>query len=111
MANTDLKKQTFNWTMREDGSTVAPTFTSTDQARGIIFTDAATTYHNDTANFIQIQWALADDKNLRCTVLYGNENATPKEWKDGIATLEAANNYYKTDYDFSCSKEATPHLF
>ena len=107
------KKQTFKWVAFEDGSTITPTLTSTDQARGIIFTDAATSYHNDTANYIQIQWALDGDKTLKCTVQYGDNNAVVSEWFPGIATLESANNYYKTDYTYVCTEltDSADHLF
>ena len=109
----DVKKQTFKWVAFEDGSTITPTLTSTDQARGIIFTDAATSYHNDTTNYIQIQWALDGDKTLKCTVQYGNNNAVVSEWFPGIATLESAENYYKNDYNYVCTEltEESDHLF
>ena len=109
----DTKKQTFKWVAYEDGSTATPTFTSTDQARGVVFTDTATAYHNDTANYKQIQWALDGDKTLKCTVSYGNSNAVVSTWFPGIATLESANNYYKNDFDYACTEltSDSDHLF
>lgn len=103
------KKQTFKWVAIEDGSTVTPTLTSVDQARGIIFTDAATAYHNSSTNHDTIQWALDGNKTLKCTVEYDGS----KDWAPGIATLESANNYYKTDYTYVCTEltEASDHLF
>ena len=107
------KKKTFKWVAIEDGSTVTPTLTSVDQAKGIIFTDAAIAHWNDTANYIQIQWALDGDKTLKCTLSYGYDAGSNKEMHPGIATLESANNYYKTDYTYVCTEltDNADHLF
>ncbi|OUU37035.1 MAG: hypothetical protein CBC16_09655 [Verrucomicrobia bacterium TMED56] len=107
------KKQTFKWVAPEDGSTETATFTSTDQARGIVFTDAATAYHNDANNFRQIQWALVDNKTLKCTILYGNDSGVAKDFPPGIATLESADNYYDEANIYHCTEltDDSDHLF
>ena len=110
-----LKKQTFKWVAKEDGSTTTPTLTSVDQAKGIIFTDAGKAHWADASNYLQIEWALPDNKTLKCTVKYGTEDGitAKKEPVSGIATLESASNYYKTDYLYSCTEltDNADHLF
>ena len=105
------KKQTFKFYAHEDGSTTTATLTSVDQARDIIFTDAAKAYHDNTANRSQIQWALDGNKTLKCTVSYGNDDAVAKDWAPGIATLESANNYWKTPYICEELTGDSDHLF
>lgn len=113
MTTTDIKKQTFQWVAHEDGSTKNPILTSTAQARDIIFTDAATSYHNSNASSIQTQWTLVNNKTLKLTVKYGCVDGVSQRWEVGIQTLESAQNYYKNNFNYVCTEltQESDHLF
>ena len=113
MATTDIKKQTFQWVAREDGSTETPNFTSIDQARDIIFTEAAKSHHNNNTNSIQTQWALINNKTLKFTIKYGTVDGVIQRPEVGIQTLESGQNYYKNNFNYICTEltQESDHLF
>ena len=113
MTTTDIKKQTFQWAAYEDGSTETPNLTSTDQARDIIFTDAAKSQQNSNTNSIQTQWTLVNNKTLKLTVKYGCVDGVIQRPEVGIQTLESAQNYYKNNFKYICTEltQESDHLF
>lgn len=113
MTITHIKKQTFQWAAYEDGSTETPNLTSTGQARDIIFTDAATSYHNNSTSSIQTQWILVNNKTLKVTVTYGCVDNLTQRWEVGIQALESAQNYYKNNFKYICTEltQESDHLF